>query len=92
MMQIQEIFLAALEIDDLQQRADYLMQACGNDPVLHRKVTALLAAHEWSGEFLDIPALQQMARDLSQNEGEEEQKNAREEIDVSTHGLEIGLS
>ena len=61
MPHIQEIFLAAIEIDDLQQRADYVARECGEDLALHRKVQALLTAHERSGEFLDVPALQQMA-------------------------------
>ncbi len=55
------IFLAALDIDDPKRRADYVDQACADDTVLRQRVDALLAAHERSGEFLDSPALEQMA-------------------------------
>jgi len=56
-----DIFLAALDIADPVQRAAYLDQACAGDPALRRQVGTLLAAHVRSGEFLDVPALQQMA-------------------------------
>mgnify|MGYP003667018346 CR=1 FL=1 len=60
-MNEQSIFLVALEIADPNHRADYLNQACGDEPALRRQVDALFAAHERSGEFLKVPALQQMA-------------------------------
>ena len=60
-MNEQAIFLAAIEIADLQERAAYLEQACGGDPALRKQVDSLLAAHERSGQFLDVPALRQMA-------------------------------
>ena len=55
------IFLAAVEIADPAQRAAYLAGACKGDAKLRQQVDALLAAHDRSGEFLDVPALQQMA-------------------------------
>jgi serine/threonine protein kinase len=82
-MQIQEIFLAAIEIDDLQQRAAYVAQTCKGDEVLHRKVNALIAAHERSGEFLDVPVLQQIAEDESQDRYADQNQRQREEIDLS---------
>ncbi|HEX5270588.1 MAG TPA: serine/threonine-protein kinase, partial [Gemmataceae bacterium] len=39
------IFLAALACDDPARRAAYLDGACGDDPVLRRRVEALLQAH-----------------------------------------------
>jgi serine/threonine protein kinase/formylglycine-generating enzyme required for sulfatase activity len=57
----QDIFLAAVDIQDLDQRAAYLTSACASDPALRQQVDSLLAAHERSGEFLDVPALRQMA-------------------------------
>jgi eukaryotic-like serine/threonine-protein kinase len=60
-MNEQSIFLAAMEITDPHQRAAYLDQACAGDPSLRQQVDALFVAHERSGEFLDVPALKQMA-------------------------------
>lgn len=82
-MQIQEIFLAAIEIDDLQQRAAFVAQGCGSDRELHRKVNALLAAHEKSGEFLDVPALQQIADDQSVDRDAASNQKSEDEIDLS---------
>ena len=55
------IFLAAVEITDPAKRAAYLAGVCKGDAKLRRQVDALLTAHDKSGEFLDVPALQQMA-------------------------------
>src|SRR3954451_261571 len=60
-MHEQEIFLAALEIADPNQRADYLNRTCAGHRTLRRQVEALLAGHQRPGDFLDVPALQQMA-------------------------------
>ncbi len=56
-----EIFLAALDIEDPQQRSSYLDEACGGDMVLRRQLDRLWDAHERSGQFLDVPALRQLA-------------------------------
>ena len=57
----QSIFLAALDIADPTERAAYLNQSCGGDAALRQQVEVLLAAHERSGDFLEVPALQQLA-------------------------------
>ncbi len=54
--------MAALEIEDLQQRAAYLDQVCGEDRLLREQVAALLNETEQSGEFLGVPVLEQMRR------------------------------
>jgi len=59
-MNEQSIFLAALEIADPKERENYLDRACADDPSLRKQVEALLAEHERSGEFLDVPVLKQM--------------------------------
>jgi formylglycine-generating enzyme required for sulfatase activity/serine/threonine protein kinase len=65
-MSEQSIFLAALEIADLAERAAYVDSACGGDVALRQQVEALLAAHERSGEFLDVPAVEQIAEGAAQ--------------------------
>jgi serine/threonine protein kinase len=56
----QSIFLAALDIGDPTDRLAYVDKACGEDSALRRQVMSLLAAHERSGEFLDVPAVEQI--------------------------------
>lgn len=56
-----DIFLAALDIEDPVERATYINQACAGDSDLRRQIESLLSAHGRSGEFLDVPALQQIA-------------------------------
>ncbi len=55
-----EIFVEAIEIDDPQQRADYLDRICAGNQTLRENIETLIAAHERTGEFLNRPALQQM--------------------------------
>src|SRR5262245_13838158 len=50
------IFVEALEISDLADRATYLDGACGGDEALRREVESLLSAHKRSGGFLERPA------------------------------------
>ncbi len=82
-MNEQSIFLAALEITDAAQRASYLDQACAGDPSLRNQVDALLAAHERSGEFLDVPALKQLAAANSADQTRAEHDADDEEIELS---------
>jgi WD40 repeat protein/serine/threonine protein kinase len=55
------IFLTALDITGQAERRAYLDQACAGDAALRHQVEALLAAHEREGEFLDVPAVEQVA-------------------------------
>lgn len=59
-MSEQSIFIAALDIDDAVRRAEFLDQACGDNATLRKRVNALLEEHERSGEFLNVPALEQI--------------------------------
>jgi WD40 repeat protein len=59
------IFLAALEIADPAQRQAYLDEACAGDLALRRQVETLLAAHEREGDFLDVPAVEQVVEKLA---------------------------
>jgi serine/threonine protein kinase len=65
-MSEQSIFLAALDIADTAQRAAYVDSACAGDAVLRQQILALLAAHQRSGAFLNVPAVAQIAAGVSQ--------------------------
>lgn len=53
----ESIFLAAIDIEDPQLRKVYLDEACQSDPVLLKRVEALLKAYEESGAFLKIAGI-----------------------------------
>ena len=57
--QMQEIFHASLDYEG-DARADYLRQACADDPELQREIEALLAAHEEPTSFLAAPAIERL--------------------------------
>ncbi|WP_417388743.1 protein kinase domain-containing protein [Gimesia sp.] len=61
-MNEQEIFNEALEIEDVPSRSAFLDQACGDDRLLRKQVEALLDEYERSGEFLKIPAVDQIRK------------------------------
>ncbi|KAA0137013.1 protein kinase [Gimesia chilikensis] len=82
-MNEQSIFLAALEIEDLQEREQYLRDVCGDDEALREQVEALFSAHEQSGEFLDSPALQQMMKGQSSDATTVDLHAAQREINLS---------
>ena len=50
------IFDEAVELP-AEQRAAYLEEACGGDPVLRQRVEALLHAHQAATKFMDGPAV-----------------------------------
>src|SRR5262245_24264839 len=55
------IFDAILRMRTPAERAAYLDEACGSDPGLRQRVEALLASHGKFGNFLERPAVEQMA-------------------------------
>src|SRR5262249_56923081 len=55
-MREREIFIAALQREDPQDRRAYLEQACGADAGLWDRVQALLGALDGAGNFLLEPA------------------------------------
>jgi serine/threonine protein kinase len=57
-MDERSIFLAALEKENVAERAVFLDDACGDDSQLRWQVEALLAAHEAPGSFLEKPPLE----------------------------------
>jgi len=57
----EQIFLAALDLPDAVARNAYLDEACSENSALRGQVEALLASHFKSGEFLDVPAPEQIS-------------------------------
>jgi serine/threonine protein kinase len=55
------IFAAALGKSNAAERSAYLDEACGGDAGLRRRVEALLASHDKVGNFLERPAVEQLA-------------------------------
>lgn len=55
-----DLFLAALDISDATERANYLQLVCTDNPALLQRVEKLLEIHARCGDFLNIPALEQM--------------------------------
>ncbi len=51
-----EIFLAAVEQHDSNDRSAFLDAACGDDQELRKHIDVLLQAHHQTGEFLEIDA------------------------------------
>src|SRR4029077_2066826 len=51
-----ELFFAALEIDDREARESFLVASCGRDSELRGRVERLLTANSRVGHFLDPPA------------------------------------
>ena len=54
--QVKDIFSAALEIEPTERDA-FLREACATDEGIRKEVSALLSAHQASGDFIQQPAL-----------------------------------
>ena len=55
------LFAAALEKRSPAERSAFLDEACADDPAMRQRVEALLQAHEKAGDYLERPAVEQMA-------------------------------
>jgi serine/threonine protein kinase len=62
-MSERDIFIAALERTDPVERSAYLDQACGENTALRRRVEMLLRVSDNAGDFLEMPAAEQVAAD-----------------------------
>jgi WD40 repeat protein len=65
-MNDETIFATALEKATPSERSAYLDEACAGDAALRQRVEALLKAHGAAGNFLDRPAVEQIAAGVSQ--------------------------
>jgi serine/threonine protein kinase/WD40 repeat protein len=54
-MNERELFIAALQKEDLAERSDYLESACGDDSELRHRLDELLQEHEQMNDFLESP-------------------------------------
>jgi eukaryotic-like serine/threonine-protein kinase len=59
-MNEQDIFIAALEINDPEARKDFLQSACANNADLLCRVKSLLASDQSKSQFLETPAVEQL--------------------------------
>ncbi len=55
-----EIFQAAIDIPEMNDRQSYLDSACGTNVALREQVEQLLRAHENASRFLETPAAEQL--------------------------------
>ena len=56
---VKDLFIAALEMSDLQARQAYLDRECGDDAELRDRVVALLAAHDQPNPVVNAPLIPQ---------------------------------
>ncbi|WP_020468670.1 bifunctional serine/threonine-protein kinase/formylglycine-generating enzyme family protein [Zavarzinella formosa] len=61
----EQVFLAALDLDNPDDRTAFLEKACGGDVAFRRQVDELLAAHFKPGEFLNEPLGRQLGSGLA---------------------------
>jgi WD40 repeat protein/tRNA A-37 threonylcarbamoyl transferase component Bud32 len=57
------IFLRALEHEDAAARAAFLDKACAGKPGLRQRIELLLQSHQQADNFLEVPAVEQLAGD-----------------------------
>lgn len=58
--QVKQIFDAALA-RKIEERSEFVAEACGGDPDLFREIEALLASHDDADSFLETPVVHQIA-------------------------------
>jgi serine/threonine protein kinase len=61
-------------------RADFLRQACAGDQELEREVQSLLDSDQQVGSFLDSPAMEVAARDLSDQQSHQQSNDENSEL------------
>ena len=70
-LNLDSLFLAALEIETPEKRAVYLAQSCGDNVSLRNEVEQLLRSHQQAGSFLEMPVPELEATILSGVAGQE---------------------
>jgi hypothetical protein len=72
------LFFNALARTDPAQRAAYLDTACAGDPALRARIEALLRSSDAAGDFLDTPAVEQLAAYAGDRATEKEQPTSQD--------------
>ena len=81
----ESIFTAALDRQTPAERAAFLDEVCGSDTALRQRVEVLIVAHEQAANFLEKPAVEQMAASSSPAKGATEAVHAiRKAVDGIT--------
>lgn len=62
---VRTIFLQAVEFDDPEARKQYLEDACSGDEELAGEVESLIRADQEAGDFIEHPAITQVAENLA---------------------------
>ena len=65
---VKELFEAVLERAP-RERCAFLSQACGDDGLLHTEVKSLLSSYDENTSFMETPAVQMAAQQLTSAEG-----------------------
>src|SRR5437868_5923018 len=67
-MSERDIFTAALQITDQAAQLAYLDEACAGDEAMRRRIEVLLRTHKKVGDYLEQPAVEQMAPTMARAE------------------------
>ena len=65
--QVDELLQSALQVPS-EQRDEFLRQACAGDAGLEREVRSLLASDQSAGDFLEGPAIKDVAQTIALDE------------------------
>ena len=65
--QIEQIYHSTLEREE-SQRSSFLKEACAGDEDLRREVESLLAQKEQAESFIEVPALEAVAKGLAESQ------------------------
>src|SRR6516225_1255153 len=84
------LFEVALAKRNPAERQAYLDEACGADIGLRRRVEALLASHDQLGNFMERPALEQLAADATGAEPSAGEDNSLAFLQPSTKPGSLG--
>ncbi len=60
-MSEEQVFAAALEKHNLAEQSAFLDAVCAADPAMRQRIETMLRAHEKVGNFLERPAVEQIA-------------------------------
>ena len=77
--QVDRLLQSALECAGTERDA-FLRRACGGDEQLEHDVRSLLSAHDRAGAFLDVPAIEEAARQLTDRRGGDDGEADRDSL------------